>query len=123
MLSLLASILSWDDDQRQQVGLQQAILDPRKSRVGSASSDVHRVGPASAVDGDDTLGDGDNFTDQWVSFLLREANSAESTPNHKSFASPVRPSHPTMAGQSPHSPGSSSLSTLSAITRPASELS
>lgn len=132
MLSLLATILSWNDDQRQQVGLQKSTSSgpSRTTRNGSVtklSSDLQRT--SLRTDEDDTLGDGDTFTDQWVSFLLREANSSTPTPtpSSKSFPSPVHPSSsssisPHKASDQPNSPGSSSLSTLSALTRPASEL-
>ncbi|EGF98381.1 uncharacterized protein MELLADRAFT_73614 [Melampsora larici-populina 98AG31] len=135
MLSLLATILSWNDDQRQQVGLQKATpgtsRTTRNGPIAKVSSDLQRTSLRS--DEDDTLGDGDTFTDQWVSFLLREANSSTPTPTptFKSFSSPIHPSSSSSSSNSItthkpsdqlHSPGSSSLSTLSALTRPTSEL-
>ncbi|KAG0140479.1 hypothetical protein CROQUDRAFT_665125 [Cronartium quercuum f. sp. fusiforme G11] len=120
MLALLASILSWNDDQRQQVGLQKAT--PNARRIATAKDSHHRLS-----EDPDTLGDGDTFTDQWVSFLLREANSVESTPTHtKSFISPGLPPLSSSSTQKtlepPHSPGSSSLSTFTSLTKPISEL-
>ncbi|KAH9820645.1 hypothetical protein DFH28DRAFT_952819 [Melampsora americana] len=134
MLSLLATILSWNDDQRQQVGLQKSTSAPsrttRNGSIAKVSSDLQRT--SLRTDEEDTLGDGDTFTDQWVSFLLREANSSTPTPTSKSFSSPIHPSSsssssssitPHKASDQLHSPGSSSLSTLSALTRPTSEVS
>ncbi|MBW0534805.1 hypothetical protein O181_074520 [Austropuccinia psidii MF-1] len=128
MLSLLASILSWNDEQRQQVGLQ---------RSGSAikGTDANTVRGSTQYRAEpDTLGDNDTITDQWVSFLLREANSASPASNKSlaslSLSSPVSSSHTLKSSPKldkspdithlPSSPGSS-LSTLSTITRAVSD--
>ncbi|OAV86271.1 hypothetical protein PTTG_29992, partial [Puccinia triticina 1-1 BBBD Race 1] len=81
MLSLLSSNLSWNEDQLEQVGLQH-------------SSSRQNAGLNSPLGtGRDTLGDNDHtITNQWVSFLLREANAASPT----TTPSPTYPSthHP-----------------------------
>lgn len=86
MLSLLATILSWTDDQREEVGLQKssggpgstsgarsAATSPAAPRVG-----MHRRGHTrSGARGktlDDTLGENETFSSLWIEFLLREAN-------------------------------------------------
>ncbi|EFP75534.2 uncharacterized protein PGTG_00865 [Puccinia graminis f. sp. tritici CRL 75-36-700-3] len=130
MLSLLSSILSWNEDQREQVGLQ---------RSSSSAQKAGRQNPGSnspATASRDTLGDNDTITDQWVSFLLREANSASPTATRSlsnlSLTSPSTISNPNKSPIStrispdgvklPSSPGST-LSTLSTLTRPTSESS
>ncbi|WAR63708.1 hypothetical protein PtB15_17B309 [Puccinia triticina] len=103
------------------------ILTPRE--------DTKRLNSPSGT-GRDTLGDNDTITDQWVSFLLREANAASPTATRSlsnlSLNSPSTVSNPSRSPIStrkspdgvklPSSPGST-LSTLSTLTRPTSESS
>ncbi|PLW39560.1 hypothetical protein PCANC_15637, partial [Puccinia coronata f. sp. avenae] len=126
MLSLLSSILSWNEDQREQVGLQRSSSSARQNPTPNRPSAASQ----------DTLGDNDTITDQWVSFLLREANSASPTASRSfsnlSINSPSTMSTPSKSSIStrippdgiklPSSPGST-LSTLSTLTRPTSESS
>ncbi|KAH9440477.1 hypothetical protein MJO28_016324 [Puccinia striiformis f. sp. tritici] len=134
MLSLLSSILSWNEDEREQVGLQRASTSPQKpnrQQNGGGSSNIQSLGGG----GRDTLGDNDTITDQWVSFLLRESNATSPTTPTKSLSnlsitSPSTISNPSRSPIShrispdavklPSSPGST-LSTLSTLTRPTSE--
>lgn len=77
MLSLLAGILSWNEDQREQVGLQRSASSGH--RPGRPHPEINGSRRSSGIEGDDPLGDHDTISDQWVSFLLREANSASRT--------------------------------------------
>ncbi|OAV90011.1 hypothetical protein PTTG_07442 [Puccinia triticina 1-1 BBBD Race 1] len=130
MLSLLSSILSWNEDQREQVGLQRSSSSAQKTGRQNAGLN------SPSGTGRDTLGDNDTITDQWVSFLLREANAASPTATRSlsnlSLNSPSTVSNPSRSPIStrkspdgvklPSSPGST-LSTLSTLTRPTSESS
>ncbi|KAF9078828.1 hypothetical protein BDP27DRAFT_1310245 [Rhodocollybia butyracea] len=104
MLSLLASILSWSDIEREKAGLQRSqppVLSPSGSFWRRTSSS-------------DSPGKGTSFSRLWVEFLLTEAASGES---HSTTTSPSRtnaslPGSPTLNGFS--------LSSFSSITAMAS---
>ncbi|KAF8955315.1 hypothetical protein BDZ97DRAFT_1926913 [Flammula alnicola] len=116
MLSLLASILSWNDQEREKAGLQR--INPSEgahhtsfwSRSSSASSTV-RAG-AELDKSDET----ESFSRLWVEFLLTEAAGGESpsqaaAPPRNSIAS--IPGSPTTPGYpSSHIKGTRRLSSL-----------
>jgi len=110
MLSLLASILSWSDEDRERAGLQRTggsgLAPPNGSPASSRSSRPrgHSRTSATGPKGkgpDDGLGDNETFSNLWsvqrrdstddlrIEFLLREANqspSAAATPQQNPFS-------------------------------------
>ncbi|KAI5477671.1 Golgi matrix protein [Pseudohyphozyma bogoriensis] len=82
MLQLISSILSWTDDQREQVGLQRSsgLSAPGVIASGSRGGGKghSRSGKGKAVD--DGLGENENFSQLWVEFLLKEATANNATP-------------------------------------------
>jgi len=88
MLGLLASILSWSDDERVRAGLQRMGNNP-----SSANSPV-RSRPTELERTDET----ESFSRLWVEFLLSEAGSGDSS--FTPLPSPLRPSF----GHSPRTP-------------------
>lgn len=100
MLSLLATVLSWTDDQREEVGLQKssgglgsgtksAAVSPATQRVQTHRRGHTRSG-ARGKTLDDTLGENETFSSLWIEFLLREANPKGTGQN------PPEPSSPTL---------------------------
>ncbi|CAH7684451.1 hypothetical protein BY996DRAFT_4592161 [Phakopsora pachyrhizi] len=95
MLSLLASILSWDDDVREQVGLKRSSSTSGRNSLSNSLDSNNNNGSRRIVSGGslrgmnsagiadgDGFGDRDTITDQWVSFLLRESNAPTSNTNN-----------------------------------------
>ncbi|KAH8103026.1 hypothetical protein BXZ70DRAFT_927733 [Cristinia sonorae] len=113
MLSLLASILSWNDDEREKAGLQRkggVISSIGSSIWGRATSPTK--GPE-LEKGDET----ESFSRLWVEFLLTEAASGEGVPppprspsrgNSSLPASPRRPSFSPSPRLSPSTPRTTS---------------
>ncbi|KIK68586.1 hypothetical protein GYMLUDRAFT_36044 [Collybiopsis luxurians FD-317 M1] len=110
MLSLLASILSWSDIEREKAGLQQSHAPPSVSpsssfwRRTSTSSDGPKSSELQKTD------ETESFSRLWVEFLLTEAASGEvqSTATSPSRANASLPGSPTLSGFS--SPNSTTLS-------------
>lgn len=128
MLQLISSILSWSDDQREQVGLQRSsglLSAPGVNASGSRPGKGHaRSGKGKGPD--DGLGEGEvrrsrisnrqcssdsynsgsqNFGQLWVEFLLKESNAAAR--GGGAPAPPVRSSS-SATSSAPPSPGSQS---------------
>ncbi|KAL8293284.1 hypothetical protein RQP46_000978 [Phenoliferia psychrophenolica] len=119
MLQLISSILSWSDDQREQVGLQRSsgllsapgVIGGGGSRPGKGHA---RSGKGKGVD--DGLGESENFGQLWVEFLLKESNAAAASKQSASSSSSTTPSStsttPTLRASSsssaPSSPNSAS---------------
>ncbi|KAJ7461844.1 hypothetical protein B0H11DRAFT_1735726 [Mycena galericulata] len=106
MLSLLASILSWSDPEREKAGLQRAHegLAPASSSFWGRRSSTSSAPKAELDKTDET----ESFSRLWVEFLLTEASAGESNPqSHSTPSTPVRPNNslpgtptsPTMKGQ------------------------
>ncbi|GAA93686.1 uncharacterized protein L969DRAFT_96673 [Mixia osmundae IAM 14324] len=72
MLQLLASILSWSDEDREKAGLQRAGTgDPRRAQSrpkGHARTKAQTV--------DDSLAEGESFSALWIEYLLKESGAA-----------------------------------------------
>ncbi|EGO03918.1 hypothetical protein SERLA73DRAFT_102263 [Serpula lacrymans var. lacrymans S7.3] len=93
MLSLLSTVLSWSDAEREKAGLQRTTLQPsgttsfwgRPSNVGSPTKS-----PGSDLEKTDET---ESFSRLWVEFLLTEANQGESPTRPRSNNSV--PSSPT----------------------------
>ncbi|KAG7095430.1 hypothetical protein E1B28_006179 [Marasmius oreades] len=105
MLSLLASILSWNDVEREKAGLQRA-----NANINLSSSSFWRRSSSSSGSGpqpeliksDET----ESFSRLWVEFLLTEAASGEnptSTPVSPTKRDSSLPSTPTLGNFSPPS--------------------
>ncbi|KAJ7240477.1 hypothetical protein C8J57DRAFT_1478116 [Mycena rebaudengoi] len=103
MLSLLASVLSWTDPEREKAGLQRAHtgLAPTSSFWGRSSTSTP---PSKELEKTDET---ESFSRLWVEFLLTEASAGESdapTQSHSTPSTPVRlnnslpgtPTSPTM---------------------------
>lgn len=97
MLQLISSILSWSDDQREQVGLQRSSgimgapgLISSGARGGAKGHS--RSGKGKAVD--DGLGENEGFGQLWVEFLLKEASAANAGPPQIPSISPLSPGTP-----------------------------
>ncbi|KAG6831849.1 hypothetical protein H0H87_003648 [Tephrocybe sp. NHM501043] len=89
MLSLLATILSWSDPEREKAGLQrtQASISPAPSFWSRSSSAANS--PAKSADLDKT-DETESFSRLWVEFLLTEAAAGESpsAPGQNTNSSP-----------------------------------
>ncbi|GAA5825702.1 hypothetical protein JCM11251_000342 [Rhodosporidiobolus azoricus] len=94
MLQLIASILNWTDDQREQVGLQRASGSLSSSSVissgrGGSGKGHARSGKGKAVD---EGVENESFSNLWIEFLLKEASQDSSpAPTSKPTASPSSP--------------------------------
>ncbi|GAA5965070.1 hypothetical protein JCM8115_006650 [Rhodotorula mucilaginosa] len=91
MLQLIASILSWTDDQREKVGLQRASGALSSSSVissGRAGARGHaRSGKGKAVEDEGV--ENESFSNLWIEFLLKEAGQgAASTGGGPAAGSP-----------------------------------
>ncbi|KAF9816844.1 hypothetical protein IEO21_03818 [Rhodonia placenta] len=100
MLSLLSTILSWSDDERERAGLQ------RKSGALQAASAVAslfgRGSPTRAKGLElEKTDETESFSRLWVEFLLTEAASGEDA--HSGSSTPIK-SPPRMNGSLPSSP-------------------
>ncbi|KAI0355884.1 hypothetical protein OH77DRAFT_1503859 [Trametes cingulata] len=105
MLSLLATILSWSDDEREKAGLQRRAGAPNSSSTSSLPSLFGRSA-ASTPSGKpaelDKTDETESFSRLWVEFLLTEAAAGEGSPPPKSPRSPSTrpngslPSTPTL---------------------------
>ncbi|KAK7039532.1 guanylate kinase [Favolaschia claudopus] len=97
MLTLLASVLSWSDPEREKAGLQrsQSSLAPPTSFWGRSSTST----PPKTAELDKT-DETESFSRLWVEFLLTEASAGESgtEPAPKSNSLPGTPTSPTMKG-------------------------
>ncbi|KAH7907664.1 hypothetical protein BJ138DRAFT_1159568 [Hygrophoropsis aurantiaca] len=122
MLTLLATILSWTDAEREKAGLQrtQASLAPspsfwsRPSNPGSPSRDK-------GMDLEKT-DETESFSRLWVEFLLTEANQGETPTKHRSNSSvPSSPTQPSghLASPTP-SKGTRRLASLTSTAAMAS---
>ncbi|BGO93881.1 hypothetical protein NBRC10512_006109 [Rhodotorula toruloides] len=79
MLQLIASILSWTDDQREKVGLQRASGALSGSSIissgrGSSAKGHARSGKGKAVD---EGAENESFSNLWIEFLLKEASTGQ----------------------------------------------
>jgi len=107
MLSLLSSVLSWTDPEREKAGLQraQSTLAPAPSSFWGRSSTSTPPKNAELEKTDET----ESFSRLWVEFLLTEAsagqdpqpqsNSTPNTPVRQNNSLPGTPTSPTMKGQ------------------------
>ncbi|KAJ7640888.1 hypothetical protein DFH06DRAFT_1000430 [Mycena polygramma] len=88
MLSLLASVLSWSDPEREKAGLQraQSSLSPPSSFWGRSSTSTPPKN-AELEKTDET----ESFSRLWVEFLLTEASSGDSNPPPQSSSTPNTP--------------------------------
>jgi hypothetical protein len=77
MLSLLATVLSWTDLEREKAGLQRAPNETNASVNSSFWSRSPAPSPAKELDKADET---ESFSRLWVEFLLTEAASGETTP-------------------------------------------
>ncbi|KAG5349513.1 hypothetical protein C0989_003342 [Termitomyces sp. Mn162] len=100
MLSLLATILSWTDPEREKAGLQrvQPIASPPPPPFWSRSAATNSTKSVNLERTDET----ESFSRLWVEFLLTEAAAGESTSGSANASSPPRnnslcntPTHPT----------------------------
>ncbi|ORY92707.1 hypothetical protein BCR35DRAFT_298211 [Leucosporidium creatinivorum] len=106
MLQLISSILSWTDDQREQVGLQRSsgLSAPGVIASGSrgGAKGHARSGKGKAVD---DLGENESFSDLWIEFLLKESqagaqqggtgiSSPSKSPGNTTPGSPLSPASP-----------------------------
>ena len=92
MLQLLASVLSWSDDDREKAGLQKA------SSSSSTSSPKRSTSPTSMRRGhsrtktakkeDDLLAENESFSNLWVEYLLKESATSNQTPSTPPVFSP-----------------------------------
>ncbi|KDE07565.1 hypothetical protein MVLG_02234 [Microbotryum lychnidis-dioicae p1A1 Lamole] len=82
MLQLLSSILSWSDDQREQVGLQRSVAAGSSGRTGRGHARSLGAGTgkgkaaATTQEEEDGLGENESFSNLFIEFLLKEANQA-----------------------------------------------
>ncbi|KAJ6473552.1 hypothetical protein C8R47DRAFT_987262 [Mycena vitilis] len=88
MLSLLASVLSWSDPEREKAGLQraQSSLSPPSSFWGRSSTSTPPKN-AELEKTDET----ESFSRLWVEFLLTEASSGDANPPPQSNSTPNTP--------------------------------
>ncbi|KAF8627337.1 hypothetical protein AX15_004410 [Amanita polypyramis BW_CC] len=98
MLSLLASILSWSDQEREKAGLQRAHPANSNSSFWNRSSSSSASSPAGTADLEKT-DETESFSRLWVEFLLTEAAAGESP---STTASPAKadvslPGSPTLS--------------------------
>jgi len=86
MLSLLASILSWSDEDRERAGLQKNVstlsvpstsTTPSSIRTGRQRGHSRSVARGKNVD--ESFADEESFSNLWIEFLLREANQSSSS--------------------------------------------
>ncbi|SCV74010.1 BQ2448_6442 [Microbotryum intermedium] len=115
MLQLLSSILSWSDDQREQVGLQRAVAAGSSSRTGRGHARTSGAGAgkgkaaATTQEEEDGLGENESFSNLFIEFLLKEANQAAPS---TSASSPKKSTDGVSSPpgiRSPISPGSPGL--------------
>ncbi|KAI0783763.1 hypothetical protein C8Q75DRAFT_419351 [Abortiporus biennis] len=111
MLSLLATILQWSDDEREKAGLQRTSISPSQSKTPSiwtrALSPSSSRSSAPEVEKTDET---ESFSRLWVEFLLTEAASGEgATPpkspsrtNNSLPGTPTRPSYSPTGHLSPN---------------------
>lgn len=93
MLSLLASVLSWSDPEREKAGLQRA-----HTGLAAPSSFWGRSSTSSAPKNAelDKTDETESFSRLWVEFLLTEASAGQSNPpsqSHSTPGTPVRPNN------------------------------
>ncbi|KAI3605253.1 guanylate kinase [Moniliophthora roreri] len=104
MLSLLATILSWNDAEREKAGLQRSNANTAPSTPSSFWRRPSSSGPPGQLQKTDET---ESFSRLWVEFLLTEAASGES-PAPSTATSPKRedtslPNTPTLGNFSPSS--------------------
>ncbi|GAA5997832.1 uncharacterized protein JCM10292_006843 [Rhodotorula paludigena] len=104
MLQLIASILSWSDDQREKVGLQRASGALSSSSIissgrGGAGKGHARSGKGKAVD---EGVENESFSNLWIEFLLKEASQGGVAPGSSASSSSAK----TPPARSPSSPTS-----------------
>ncbi|GAA5981922.1 hypothetical protein JCM10908_004667 [Rhodotorula pacifica] len=104
MLQLIASILSWTDDQREKVGLQRASGALSSSSIissGRAGARGHsRSGKGKAVEDDGV--ENESFSNLWIEFLLKEAGQGATAGGPGAVGSPSSSSGPTSPPLSPN---------------------
>ncbi|KAJ7792396.1 hypothetical protein B0H14DRAFT_2931307 [Mycena olivaceomarginata] len=97
MLSLLASVLSWSDPEREKAGLQrtQSTLAPSTSFWGRSSTSTPPGPKSPELDKSDET---ESFSRLWVEFLLTEASAGagDEPPVPKSNSLPGTPTSPNM---------------------------
>ncbi|KAJ7359187.1 hypothetical protein DFH08DRAFT_405602 [Mycena albidolilacea] len=97
MLSLLASVLSWSDPEREKAGLQrtQSTLAPSTSFWGRSSTSTPPGPKSPELDKSDET---ESFSRLWVEFLLTEASAGagDEPPAPKSNSLPGTPTSPNM---------------------------
>ncbi|KAG6888643.1 hypothetical protein C0992_007960 [Termitomyces sp. T32_za158] len=125
MLSLLATILSWTDPEREKAGLQRA---QSTASPPSAPSFWSRSSSSSAKSVDlEKTDETESFSRLWVEFLLTEAAAGESSvsanassPLPRKNSLPSTPTHPTGPGSKLDSGGN--MRRLASFTSPPSSI-
>lgn len=117
MLSLLATILSWNDTEREKAGLQKSSQVPGRSSGGRSVSSSHSKSKALDLETSDET---ESFSQRWVEFLLKEAN--DSTSSSPPSQSPTRsssnqslPGSPRSTQGSPNLPRMSKLASFTSL--------
>ncbi|KLO19355.1 hypothetical protein SCHPADRAFT_818406 [Schizopora paradoxa] len=94
MLGLLATILSWNDVEREKAGLQKSSQPSGRSSGGRTVSASHSKGKGMDLENSDET---ESFSQRWVEFLLKESNDS---------SSPPIPQSPTRSSSNSSLPGS-----------------
>jgi hypothetical protein len=135
MLSLLATILSWEDTEREQAGLQRAGGGAAKKGSGKRDSDAEKTRTQEEQDTFNEVGlelehtffvadPAQSFSDLFVEFLLKEAAQGQkkpsaTPPNHTSpQLGATSPSSALFARQRTHSSASISSNVSGSFPRP-----
>lgn len=112
MLSLLASILSWSDEDRERAGLQKAgssgLAPPHTSPSSNRSGRPRGHSRAShATQGKeaDGLGENETFSNLWIEFLLKEANQSPTSAAAQQANPFLTTQSPTIARRGSDLPG------------------
>ncbi|KAH7928595.1 hypothetical protein BV22DRAFT_1192684 [Leucogyrophana mollusca] len=114
MLTLLATVLSWTDAEREKAGLQRTHLNPTPSSFWSRPSNPGSPSRDKGIDLEKT-DETESFSRLWVEFLLTEANQGETPTKHRSNSSV--PSSPTLPSGHLASPtGSKGTRRLASLT-------
>ncbi|KAI6168354.1 hypothetical protein EDD17DRAFT_1527059 [Pisolithus thermaeus] len=115
MLSLLATILSWTDTEREKAGLQRVQtngVNPSPS-LWSRSSNVFNSPPKGKSIELEKTDETESFSRLWVEFLLTEANQGEAPTHPESQMTPTKPyvrTNPSSPSSPSHSPAHTSAS-------------
>ncbi|EMD35415.1 hypothetical protein CERSUDRAFT_157152 [Gelatoporia subvermispora B] len=97
MLSLLSSILSWTDDEREKAGLQRKGSASQGSLLWGRSAATSPKGKSADLERTDET---ESFSKLWVEFLLTEAAAGEGASPPTKF--PSLPNSPTLGAHLPH---------------------